>query len=736
MAGRGEAAACEWGCRWQAALVQALGPVRTVTLSRRELLKTGEDGALAVDAALIRGDVALGDEIAASSASTVPSPAPDQDPQTWLRWLASRASTLQERLDTAHMAPAGPADETAVQARLARWACRVGADDDGGAFDRYLERAGLDSFAARRAVGPIQLREGAPLPGWAATLEQALFTPRYDPLPDVCDPVRPIPFEVLLLPFVDVYLRRVRAGSPWGRGRLTPAAEVGLARHLLAALSSAARDALYAEFCSDRLAGFAPLAPFVYPDPDALYRRFVHRMQAGGLIELYEAHPVLARRLATQTDLYAAAVGEFLRRLEADLPEICRLWEIADPGSVTGVAAGLSDPHRGGRQVYAVTLADGSRLIYKPKDLGIDVAYNELLAWLNAAGAPVALRPLRVLDRQGYGWVECVEPAACADRAAAARFYGRAGGLLCLAYLLQGSDCHAENLIAAGEDPVLVDCETLLDPWPRAADQPAGGGARRTRINCLMRDSVLTTDLLPTLGEENERTFSTPGLCRAIILPIRKRTNRWMHINTDHMTVGLVSIRPEPAHNLPYVDGSPADVGEHIEPLVAGFAAMYRFLTVRQTDLLAADGPLAAFRGRFVRFLFRSTHLYGVLSAYAMRLPAQSDGADHSLDAEMLARAFLVSEQTPAGWPILAAERAAVLRGDVPFFGARTDQAALLLEGGERIEEYFTGPSYDAMQAKLRNLSEEDLAFQVGLIRAAIGVYADLLAQASELGPA
>ena len=104
--------------------VQALGPVRTVTLSRRELLKTGEGGAVAVDAAPIRGDVALEDETAASSASSVPLPAPDQDPQTWLRWLASRASTLQERLDTAHMAPAGPADETAVQARLARWACR------------------------------------------------------------------------------------------------------------------------------------------------------------------------------------------------------------------------------------------------------------------------------------------------------------------------------------------------------------------------------------------------------------------------------------------------------------------------------------------------------------------------------------------------------------------------------------------------------------------------------------
>ena len=72
-----------------------------------------------------------------------------------------------------------------------------------------------------------------------------------------------------------------------------------------------------------------------------------------------------------------------------------------------------------------------------------------------------------------------------------------------------------------------------------------------------------------------------------------------------------------------------------------------------------------------------------------MRLTALADGVDHSLYFELLARAFLVSEQIPASWPILAAEREALLRGDVPFFGARTDQTALLLENGERIEDYF-----------------------------------------------
>ena len=67
--------------------------------------------------------------------------------------------------------------------------------------------------------------------------------------------------------------------------------------------------------------------------------------------------------------------------------------------------------------------------------------------------------------------------------------------------------------------------------------------------------------------------------------------------------------------------------------------------------------------------------------------------------------------------------------GDVPFFGTCTDQTALLLEDGARIEDYFVCPSYDAARAKLQNLNEQDLDFQIGLIRAAMAVYADLQAR-------
>ena len=39
--------------------------------------------------------------------------------------------------------------------------------------------------------------------------------------------------------------------------------------------------------------------------------------------------------------------------------------------------------------------------------------------------------------------------------------------MLSLMRLLSGSDLHAENLIAHGPHPVVVDCETLFTPKPQ-----------------------------------------------------------------------------------------------------------------------------------------------------------------------------------------------------------------------------------------------------------------------------
>jgi len=77
-------------------------------------------------------------------------------------------------------------------------------------------------------------------------------------------------------------------------------------------------------------------------------------------------------------------------------------------------------------------------------------------------------------------------------------FYRGLGQWLAVMRLLGGSDLHAENLIAAGPVPVVVDCETLFTPQP--ARPPSGYGLAVDRAAHLIGGSVLRSGLLPGRG--------------------------------------------------------------------------------------------------------------------------------------------------------------------------------------------------------------------------------------------
>jgi lantibiotic modifying enzyme len=127
--------------------------------------------------------------------------------------------------------------------------------------------------------------------------------------------------------------------------------------------------------------------------------------------------------------------------------------------------------------------------------MGTEAAYHRLLAWLNERGAPLPFKVLEVLDRSTHGWVEFVEHLPCRDHDEARRYYERAGMLLCLIYVLEGTDCHHENIIASGEYPVLIDAETLMHHRARAV-VPEDENAQTEAFGRLGH-SVLRTGLLP-----------------------------------------------------------------------------------------------------------------------------------------------------------------------------------------------------------------------------------------------
>src|SRR5207248_8836852 len=92
------------------------------------------------------------------------------------------------------------------------------------------------------------------------------------------------------------------------------------------------------------------------------------------------------------------------------------------------------------------------------------VHFQELLGWLNERGQQPELRRLRLLDCGTYGWSEYVEAQECASEAEVERFYERQGAYLAVLYALNAASLHHENVIAVGEQPLLVDLGGLFHP--------------------------------------------------------------------------------------------------------------------------------------------------------------------------------------------------------------------------------------------------------------------------------
>ena len=106
-------------------------------------------------------------------------------------------------------------------------------------------------------------------------------------------------------------------------------------------------------------------------------------------------------------------------------------------GRVAAIESGLSDPHNGGYSVLIVRFEDGSRVVYKPKDMRLDAAWHALVERLNRSGAPLELKAVRAIARDGYGWTEFIDAHGLRRRRRLPAFLPAGRRLACAVPLLR-----------------------------------------------------------------------------------------------------------------------------------------------------------------------------------------------------------------------------------------------------------------------------------------------------------
>jgi lantibiotic modifying enzyme len=150
--------------------------------------------------------------------------------------------------------------------------------------------------------------------------------------------------------------------------------------------------------------------------------------------------------------------------------------------------------------------------------------------------------------------------------------------VLCLLYVLQGTDCHQENLVASGEHPVLVDLETLLQPEAQEIDPKyrkwGSAIAGESTIFRLRAANWTTAEMAVWLTGKAEDISGLGGVGEEIAV----RMPKWQNINTDSMALKYESgiMQPKPYS---FLNGITLLPNDYIDEIVDGFRQMYQFLS-------------------------------------------------------------------------------------------------------------------------------------------------------------
>lgn len=638
--------------------------------------------------------------------------------------IVAKSSPLFERLQGNFIPETSPNNEEIIKKNLESW-CQKIAQGDWKRFRKRWEWDGLNLEYVRQFLGEVRLKNSQKLPDWAILIDEVISR-----LPDFSKSQieeglgrckgnkRKYPFEEILYPFVQVSREKLIETAGSNSEILTPQAIACLEVNLLQELSSLASNALYLEFSlfrSRQTSSLQRLLQELKSESEAqVYEMFVGKMLAGDLSSFLEEYAVLSRLIGTAIALWIEANAEFLNRLSLDLPAIkITFFKKKETGKIVDLKLSLSDAHNGHRTAIILSFQSGKNLVYKPKNLGLDRAYFDLLEWFNQQNFLLPFKTLKLLERRGYGWMEYADNLPCPDEDAARRFYQRAGILLGLTYSLEAVDCFYENIIACGEYPLLIDLETLMHNNFKLERHYSESYDIRP-IDIIWWNSVFRIGLLPTirLGSDMKMSYDVGGLREAGEQVLPFLNSAWRSVNSDQMKREQEFMKVEVKSSVPRIGETHLCASDYTDDIVFGFQKMYRFIVNRKDELTGKNSPIENFKRCRSRYILRNTKFYTSLLRSLLEPVYLRDGIKRSIEIDIVSRMSLDTGEKAVYWPLIEWETRALEQMDIPFFTLLTDEIAIELPDGKKVDNFCEKSGLENVISKINSLSDRDLQTQ------------------------
>lgn len=654
--------------------------------------------------------------------------------QSQINKIIAEASFPFERVNTQFTAI--PTSERVLTGRWQTWEKNVSKEDK-LLFQKYFQWSNLSLAKAQEMISNVQWQATEAFPDWMEYIllsseiaHQHSFTSENYPF---LDSQKPLPFEELLIPFVLTASQKLREKSDKNYNLLSKDVHIVFEKELLNHLAKLFSNTLFLEFSVKRGARFINWLKITHKKDesgDELYKKFVAEILQDGFVTFFQEYAVLARLTGGLLSNWVNYLNEFLTHLQADWADIQSLYgnnyENSKNPLVIKVYGGFSDMHNKGKFVICLEFQTGLKLVYKPKNLGVDEAYFQFLNWLNKQSNLFSFKCVKILNRSTYGWMEYVETLPCTNIQEVENYYQRAGMLLCIAYLLGSTDLHFENILCAGEQPVFIDTETILTPRIRPTSDP-----KEKQFDWLITqsfsDSVMGTSLLPQwTPTQDSLFFDASGFGISEEQQMQTKKPQYIHKNKDNMVLEYVEVfKTIDAHG-PQLNGQGMSINHFKKYFIGGFQKMYHFFLEYKEVLQDNNSPLNLFWNQPVRFLFRNTQLYTSLLESLWHPDYLRNGVNYYLQLEVLRRSFMTEVNCPLAWQIVKFEQNALLDLNIPHFMVDSCQTVLMPNiYTEQSGEIFAQSCQKQIMLRLEKWGGKDYQQQLDLIKIAFYEPAD-----------
>ena len=409
--------------------------------------------------------------------------------------------------------------------------------------------------------------------------------------------------------------------------------------------------------------------------------------------ELYGLYPGMFK-------LMDQIFNNFYEYFSKILTDVLNDWDkIGENSPLVDVTTNKGDTHNHGKTVACLRFEKGTKLIYKPRNLGTEDAFQKLLAVYNQwIDDDKHLKSLKIINGQDHGMVEFIHHIPC-EESQKSNYYFRCGELLAILYSLNASDIHFENLIACGDHPVIVDCETVISPFLVNHETEL---ARKEKA-----DSLKRIGLLPIyIGKgKNKTEVSGFGAAQGQQTPYKV----YKIENSGRGDVNLIYDYQE----FETGDNRVSDVLTETDKDDIRRGFMYGYQIILKNKKEYEEQVTSLFSDVVIRVLLKNTANYSTM----INVLYNPDMLMDDISAKVFLCKDYISEGSPKdNMDVYKLENYALLRGDIPYFYSKVNGNDLFSDN-EVLRKFFVIDPMTQVKRKIEMMSEEDMAFQSTIIQ-------------------